>query len=147
MPAHEGERIAAAGVRDRDARVARHADPGGDAGHHFEADALLVQEQRFRSAAVEDERIAPFQTRDRLAFARFFGEQITDGFLLERLGRSHPDVDLLGVRRRVAQQSRMHQVVVQHDIRLRETLHSAGGDEARIARTGANQVHDAHDVN
>src|SRR5207244_4150999 len=68
-------------------------------------------------------------------------------FLLERLRRGDPDVDLLRVRPRVAQQSRMHQMVVQHNIRLRETLHAAGGDEARIARARANQVDDAHDVN
>ena len=147
VPAHERERVAAAGVRDRDARVARHADPGRDAGDHLEPHALLVQEQRFRSAAVEYKRIAPLQARDRLAFARFFGEQVTDRFLLERLRRGDPDVDLLRVRPRVAQQSRMHQMVVQHDICLREALHPSGGDEARIARARANQVHDAHDVN
>ena len=81
-----------------------------------------MQEQRFRAAAIEDERVAPLQPRDDLAFARLLGEQIADRFLFERLRRGDADVDLLRVRPRVAQQPRVHEVVVEHDVgRLRGT--------------------------
>ena len=85
VPAHERDRVAAARVGDRDARVGRHADRGRDAGHHLERHAVLVQEQRFLAAAVEHERVAPLQARHHLALARLLGEQVADRFLLERL--------------------------------------------------------------
>ena len=99
VPAHERQRVAAARIGERNAGVARRADAGGNARHDLEAHALLVQEQRLGAAAVEDERIAPLQPRDDLALARLFGQQIADGFLLERLRRGDADVDRLGVRR------------------------------------------------
>jgi hypothetical protein len=69
-----------------------------------------VEEQRLRAAAVEHERVAPLQSRDRLALARFLSEEITNRLLLERLGRRDADVDLLRVRARVAEQPRRHEV-------------------------------------
>ena len=109
--------------------VAWNRDASRHAGDDFEMDALLVEKQRFGSAAVEDERIAPLQTRDRLAFARLLREQITDRFLIERLRRRHAHVDLLGVGARVAQHSRVHEVVVQHHIRRCQALLPAQGDD------------------
>ena len=85
-----------------------------------------MQEQRFGAAAVEDERVAPFQPRDDLALARLLGEQIADRFLLERLRRGDADVDLLGVGPRVAQQARVNEVVVEHDVGRREALRGRG---------------------
>ena len=70
VAADEGERVAAAGIGSGDARITRDGNPGRDARHHLEADALFVEEQRFGAAAIEDERIAPFQPRNRLALAR-----------------------------------------------------------------------------
>ena len=91
--------------------------PAGMPGHDLERDALLVEEQRFRAAAVEHERIAPLQPRDGLAFARLFGEQVADRFLLERLRRGGADVDLLGVAAAPERSSRgVHEVVVEHDV-------------------------------
>ena len=100
--------------------------------------ALLVQEQRFLAAAVEHERIAPLQTRDRLALARLLGEQITDRFLIERLRRGGADVDLLRVRPRASAAA-----AGAPDGRRRTTsaaarqLQPAHGDETRIAGSGA----------
>ena len=96
--------------------------PAGMPGTTSKRHALLVQEQRFGAAVIEDERIAPLQPRDDLALARLLGEQIADRFLLERLRRRDADVDLLGVGARVAEQARVHQVVVQHDVGRREAL-------------------------
>jgi hypothetical protein len=64
-----------------------------------------VQEQRLFAAAIEDERVAPLQARDGLAFARLLGEQVIDRFLRHRLGRRGADVDELGARPRMHQQS------------------------------------------
>ena len=76
-------------------------DAGGNAGHDLERHALLVQEQRFLAAAVEHERVAPLQPRDRLALARLLGEQVADGFLRHRLRARRADVDQLGAGARV----------------------------------------------
>ena len=60
---------------------------------------MLVQEQRLFAAAIEDERVAPLQPRNELAFARLLDEQIADRFLRHRLRRRGADVDQLGARR------------------------------------------------
>ena len=70
----------------------------------LERNALLVQEQRFDSALVEHERVAPLEPGDQLALARLLGDQIADGFLIETLRRRAADVDPLGVRRRLVEQ-------------------------------------------
>jgi len=74
VAAYEHQHVARAGIRDRHAGVGQAADRRRDSRHDLERDALLVQEQRFLSAAVEDERVAPLQARDGLAFARLLGE-------------------------------------------------------------------------
>ena len=134
VPAHERHAVAAARIGERDAGIARRADRGRDARHDLERDAVLVQEQRFLTAAIEQERIAPLQPRDDLAFARFFHEQVVDGFLVERLRRAEPDVDLLGFLPRIAEQSRVHEMVVEHDVGGGEVARAACADETRDRR-------------
>ncbi len=63
VTAHERQRVATAGIGDRHAGVTGDGDAGGNSGHDLEADALLVQEQRFGAAAIEDERVAPLEPR------------------------------------------------------------------------------------
>ena len=93
-------RVAAARIGDGNAGIRGGADRMRHARHHFVAHALLVQEQRLFAALIEQKRIAPLQSRHGLAFARLFGEQVTDGVLIARLGRGAADVDALGVFRR-----------------------------------------------
>ena len=88
---HEGHRLAGAGIGHRHAGVGRHRDAGRQAGHDLEGDALLVQEDRFLAAAVEEERIAPLEADDDLALA---------GLLGRRAGRSRPARRAAGRRRR-----------------------------------------------
>ena len=126
VPAHERQRVAAAGIGDRNARVARHGDAGGNARDDLEADPLLVQEQRFRAAAIEDERVAPFQPRDCLAFARLLRQEIADRFLFERLRRRAADVDFLRVWPGVSQQPGVNQMVEEDDVRRLEALAGRG---------------------
>ena len=80
---------------------------------------------------------------DGSSFPRLFSQQVTDGFLLQRLRRRKPDVDLLGVGARVPEQARVHEMIVHHDVGRRETVQAANRDEPRIARAGANQIDDA----
>ena len=141
MAADERHGVAALGIRDGNARVARRADGRGDAGHHLEHHALLVQEQRFLAAAVEDERVAPFQPRHHFAFARLFHKEVADRFLIERLRRGGADVDLLGVLPRVAQHARRHEVVVEHHVRVGERAQAPHGDQAGIAGPCADEIH------
>ena len=102
-----------------------------------------MQEERFAAAGIEKERVAPFEPCDGLALARLLGEQVADGFLLERLGRRRSHVDFLGVRPRIAEQPRMHHMVVEHDVGGAETSQTARGNQTRVARSGANQIDDA----
>ena len=139
--ADEGHRVAAAGIGDRDAGVGRDADGGGDARDHLERHGVLVQEQRLLAAAVEDERVAPLQACDHLAFARLLGDEIADRLLLERFGRRRTDVDPLGPGARLPQQALVHEVVVDHDVGLPQASDAAHGDEPRIPGTGSDQVH------
>ena len=85
VAAHERQRVAAAGIGHRNAGVGRRANRGRHAGHDLERNALLVQEQRFDAALIEDERVAPLEPGDQLAFARLLGDEVADGFLIEPL--------------------------------------------------------------
>ena len=89
---------------------------------------MLVQEQRFLRAAVEDERIAPLQPNDGAPFACLLRQQETDRVLVERLRRGRPDVDALGVAARQAQQTHVHAMVVQDDVGRFEVLAAAHAD-------------------
>ena len=140
VPADEGERVAAARIGERDAGVGRDRDRRRHAGHDLERDALLVQEQRLLAAAVEDERIAPLQAGDDLALARLLGEQVADRVLVDRLRRGGADVDALGIGACLAQQPRVHEVVVDDDIRGLQASEPARGDQVRCTGPGANEV-------
>ena len=102
----EGQRVAGARVGHRDAGVREAPNRGRDAGNDLERDALLVQEERLLPAAVEHERVSPFQPHDRPPLARFLGQQKADGVLIERLRRRRADVDQLRVRPRQPEQPR-----------------------------------------
>ena len=99
-----------------------------------------MQEQRLLAAAVEHERVSPFQPHDRLAFARFLGEQQADRVLLERFGRRRADVDALGVRPRAAQQPCVDAVIVHDDVGRFEVALAANGDQRRIAGARSDDV-------
>jgi hypothetical protein len=100
-----------------------------------------VKEQCLLAAAIEHEGIAPLEARDHLPLARFFGQQIADGFLRHRLRRSGAHIDHFCSRPRMPQKPLVDKAIVQHDIGTAETFEAASGDETRVTRTGANQEH------
>ena len=129
------------GYDDRHACVGRRRDRRRHAWNHLEGDALLVQEQRLFPAAIEDERIAPLQPRDGLAFARLLGEEVVDRFLRHRLRRCRADVDQLGARPGMRQQPAGDEVVVDDHVGDPQAFESEDRDQPRIARAGADEKH------
>ena len=101
-----------------------------------------MQEQRFFAAAIEHERIAPLQPRDNAAFARLLGEQVADGLLRHGLRRGRADVDPFCVLRRVLQQARVDEMVVEHHFGDGQAGQSAHADETGVAGPGADEVDD-----
>ena len=99
-----------------------------------------MEKERFRSAAIEDERVAPLQAGDRLAFTRFLDDEIADGFLFHRLRRGNPHIDLLGAGARVRQQLQRDQMIVEHDVGRGEASQASQGNKPGIAGTGADDV-------
>jgi hypothetical protein len=100
---------------------------------------VLLQEERFLAAVVEDERVAPLETRHELALAGLLGNQVADGLLRHRLRRRRADVDELGAPPRVEQQPRRHQVVVDDDVGPLQAGEPVHGDEPRVAGTRADE--------
>ena len=59
------------------------------------------------------------------------------------MGRGETDVDRFRIGPGVSQQTRVHEMVVQHDVRGREIPKTSHRDEAGIPGTGADQIDDA----
>ncbi len=136
VAAHEYERVAGAGIGHRDSGVAWRANGRGDAGDDFEGHALLVQEHRLASAAVEHVRIAPLEPHDRFALSRFFRQEEADRVLLHRLRRGRADIDPFRFRPRGAQQACVDEMVVDDDVSRLERAQTTHADEAGVARSG-----------
>ncbi len=140
ISAQHDDDVAAAGVGERDAGVCGRAERRGNAGNDFEWNALLVQEERFLAAAVEDERVTPLESRDELSLAGFFGEQERDRILRGIALGGRADLDLFGVDRRQPQQAR-RRAIVNDDIGVRQDASAAYADEPRIAGARADENH------
>ncbi len=103
VPAHQGHRVAAAGIGNRNAGIRGRSEGSRDPWNHLEGDALFVKKQRFNAALIEEERVAPFESRDQFVFCRLLRDQIANGFLIRPLGCRAADVDPFGVWRRQRQ--------------------------------------------
>src|SRR5262245_16967805 len=99
-----------------------------------------MKEQRFLSAAVEHERIAPLQTDDGFSVPRVLGQQKATRVLLERLGRGGSDVDSFRVGPRSSQEPRVNTMVVDHHVGGFEVSLAAYADERRIAWSSTHEV-------
>jgi hypothetical protein len=143
VPSDKAKGVAAARVGDRNAGVRGRSDSDWNARYHLEAQTLLVKEECLRTAAVEDKRIAPLETRHSFSFACLFSEEVADGFLIERAWRSQPHIQLLRVWSGVPQQPRMDEMVVEHDICRLQVTQATRCDEAWISWAGSNQINNA----
>jgi hypothetical protein len=140
VAADQGNGVATRRIRDGHARVCGDANPRRNAGHDFERNALLVQEERLFAAAAEDEGVAPLQPRDDLAFARLLPEQDADRLLLRGMRRRGPDLEQLGVAAGFLEQPRRDQPVVNDHVRGAQALKAAYRDQAGIARPRPDQI-------
>ena len=82
---------------------------------------------------------------DDLALPRLLGEQVADGLLVDRLRRGAADVDALGMARRLPQQARVHEMVVDDDVGALQAGQPARRDQVRCAGPGPNEVHERTD--
>ena len=117
---------------DRDAEVLRDRDGRRDAGHQFKGDAGLLQRERFLAAASKDEAVAAFEPDDTFALLRFLDEE-SRGLVLRNTvsAAAFPDRDLFGIyERRVVQEFRVQEVVIEDDVRLPQRFEPAQSDES-----------------
>ena len=126
-------------MRDRDRR--RRGD-GGDARHagcHGERHAGIGQGERLLAAATEDEGVAALEPHDVEPGSAVRDEQVVDRLLPERRPR-----DDQRVVRRLGDEVRRHERVVDEHVAPAHELQAAGGDQPRVARPRADEM-DRHE--
>ena len=144
MGGHEAHRLRVIAMGQRNAGVSRAGQRGGDAGHHFVADAVRAQEFEFFAAAAEDETVAALQPHDAFAGARVFQHQCVDLFLRHVVMAGFlAHFDAFGIAARKFQHLGADQAVVQDHIGLVEQAQPAQGEQTRVAGAGADQRHAA----
>jgi hypothetical protein len=99
-----------------------------------------VKKQRLFASAIEDERVAPLEPRDDLAFARLFRQQVADGLLRQGLWRCRPDVEQLGARACMVEQTRRNQMVMYDDVGGPQQLEAGYRNQARVSGPRADQI-------
>ena len=141
MPGHERDGGRELAVRDRDARVGRRGDPGGDPRDDLERDAGLQADERLLAAAAEHERVAALEPHHAPPGARML-EQQPVRLLLRYLLPSAllADVEQLGIGPRAGERRGGDQPVVQDHVGAGDQLGGAHGQEPGIARARADEV-------
>jgi hypothetical protein len=123
----------------RNERELRCSDRGAHTRNDFEWNTGHRKRQRFLRAAAEDKRISALEAHDTLAGARRPNHQAVNRFLPDALtARALADAEALCMGES-PQRLRVHERVIQHEIRLREIRDRPLGPQIRVARTGANQ--------
>ena len=127
-------------MRPRHAGVGGAGQRGGDARHHFEGDAVRVQELQLLAAAPEHEGVAALEPHHAAAGARMLQHQRVDAVLADVVvGGLLAHFDELGVAARQRQHAGADQAVVQDHVGLVEQAQRTQREQARIARTGADE--------
>ncbi len=128
---------------ERDARVGATGDGRGDSRHDFEWNVVLRKELQLFAAATEDERIATLQTHDPSPEPRLLEQQFVNATLRDGVPAGHlADADPVRIAACQVQDFVGDQPVVQDHVRFLQGSQRIQGEQAGIARTGANQ-HDA----
>src|SRR5499425_704461 len=128
-------------MRQRDPGIGGYRDGRGDTGNDLERNSVRGQRFRFLAAAPEDERITALEPYHPEAAPGAIEQQRGYDLLFDALGAAVlADQQTLGVWRSVVEQTRVRQVVVDHDVGAPQAAHAIERDQPRRARSGANQV-------
>ena len=131
-------------VGERDAGVRGAGHRRGDPGHHFVGNVLRAQELQFLAAAAEHERVAALESHHAPPGPGVFQHQRVDAVLRGVMAAGFlGHLDTLGIAAGERQCLGAHQAVVQDHVRLVHRPQRAQREQARIARTGADQHHAA----
>ena len=119
MAGDEPHRLRDVAVGERNAGIAGSADAGGDARHHPAVDAFAGEGLDLLAAAAEDERVTAFQAHHLAPGLGMGHQQVVDAFLADAVELAPlADVDLVRVPAGVVEHGAVHQVVVEHHVRL-----------------------------
>ncbi len=144
MPRRKRDGAGVVAVRQRYAGVGTGRQRGRDAGNDLDTDPVLNQVQRLFRAATEEIRVPALQPDDAFAFLGFPGEQLVDLVLLHHvLAAALARVDLLGVRVAERENLGRYQRVIDEHIAAGKQFAATNGHQARVSRTGADQVYPA----
>jgi hypothetical protein len=128
-------------VGQRNSSVGGHRDCRGHAGHHLEGNTGSRQRFGFFSAPTEHERIAALQADDVQPAPRAVEKQLGDHRLLDALAAAvFADQDAFRRCRRIVEQPRAGEIVVNHHVGALEPADAVERDEAWRARPGADQI-------
>ena len=113
-------------MRDRHTGVTARRQSGRDPGHDLELDSMTREHIHLVGRMGKHGRIAPLEPHDNLVgTSQLHQLRVNLGLRPHARSAVTPQTDPLGRRRSMLQNSRIHQIVVQHDIRPLETLHPA----------------------
>jgi hypothetical protein len=142
MPGDELAGLGVVAMRQRNARIRCAAGGRRDARHDLERDAGCRQLVDLLAATPEDEGIAALEPQHTLALAGEAHQQLVDVLLRQGVPAALlADVDHLGVAPHQFQHPRRDQAVVEHHIRLLHQAQGTEGQQVRITRPAADQVH------
>ena len=119
---------------DRDPRRGGDGSDRGDARHDLDGDVGLDQGDGLLPAPAEDVRVATLEPHDVEPFPPEPDEQLVDLGLREILPR-----DAQGVGRRLVDELRRDETVVDHRVAGPEPLQAAHGDQTRVAGACADE--------
>ena len=125
--------------RSRHAGVGRHADAGGHAGHDFEAMPCSCRKSA-SSPPWSNTNGSPHLRRATILPSRAFSARVADRLLRHGLRCRCADVDQFHALSCVLQELGGNPVVVDDDIRRLKAFEAVHRDQARVARSGADQV-------
>jgi hypothetical protein len=142
MAGDEGDGVVGIAIRRRDAGIGEAADPRGDAGDDAEGNAGGGERQRLLAAAAEDEGIAALEAQHPFALSRQPNEPLGDvGLLLRGFSAALSGVFERGAGRGKAEDTLVHQGVVDDRVRPPQRMEGEEREQPRIARPRADQPH------
>lgn len=144
MTGDKGHSLRAAAMGQGRAGTGRGGQGRGDARYDMALDASLAAGRKLLAATAKQERITALQAHDGQAFQRQGDQQLIDVILRQgvaRLALGH--VDAAGAGRREIQDFGRDQPVMHDNVGGLQNLEGLDGQQIRIARPRAHQMHHA----